>query len=198
MRVHLPRFRSHLWRQPRQLRQSKHSIQYLHILIVLCFKPRLQIRWQGHEQAGSSVPPLVAGSSAGMISLKHQTLKTGFSPSYGFSGRHSELQALVFDPKYIQFNPKGAGVTLYIPSFMHKNQKVGDSWYIPAVPTAKSNFAPNCPVRALRYYHRYITEPRELRKGRRCLFVLIKDNNTGKGRSAATISGWICTTSRDI
>ena len=42
---------------------------------------------------------------------------------------------------------------------MRKNQRpnqVSDPWYIPAVPTGKPEFgAPNCPVRALRYYHRY-------------------------------------------
>ena len=54
--------------------------------------------------------------------------------------------------------------------------------------------APNCPVRALRCHHRYITEHPELRKGRRRLFIAIKDNNAGKELSAATISRWICTT----
>ena len=61
-------------------------------------------------------------------------------------------------------------------------------------PTGKSGFgAPNCPVRALRYYHRYLTEHPELRKDRR-LFVPIEDNNAGKELSASTISRWICTT----
>ena len=33
----------------------------------------------------------------------------------------------------------------------------GDPWYIPVVSTDKSEFvAPKCPVRALRYYHRYL------------------------------------------
>ena len=63
---------------------------------------------------------------------------------------------------------------------MRKNQRpnqVNDPWYIPAVPTGKSDVgAPNCPVRVLRYYHRYVTEHPELRKGRRCLFIPIKDN----------------------
>ena len=67
---------------------------------------------------------------------------------------------------------------------MRKNQKpsqVNDPWFIPAVPTGKSEFgAPNCPVRALRYYHRYLTEHPELRKDRRRLFVPIEDNNAGK------------------
>ena len=132
-------------------------------------------------------------------SVKHMTLKTFFQLAMASAGRRSELQSLMFDQKYIQFKLKGAGVTLYFsPEFMRKNQKlnqVNDSWYIPAVPTGKSEFStPNCPVRALRYYHRYLTEHSELRKDRRHLFVLIKDNNAGKEPSAATISRWICTT----
>ena len=98
------------------------------------------------------------------------------------AGRRSELQALRFDLNYIQFKPKGAGVTLYFsPEFIRKNQKpnqVNDPWYIPAVPTGKSEFgAPNCPVRALRYYRRHVTEHPELGKDKRRLFVPIKDNN---------------------
>ena len=132
-------------------------------------------------------------------SLKHLALKTVFLLAMASAGRHSELQGLMFDQKYIQFKPKGAGVTLYFsPEFMRKNQKPGqvnDPWFIPAVPTGKSEFgAPNCPVRAFRYYRRYLTEHPELRKDRRRLFVPIKDNNTGKELSAATISRWICTT----
>ena len=89
------------------------------------------------------------------------------------AGSRSELQALVFDQKYIQFKPKGAGVILYFsPEFMQKNLKpdqVNNPWYIyiPVVPTGKSEFnASYCPVRAHRYYHRYLTEDPELRKGR--------------------------------
>ena len=128
--------------------------------------------------------------------MKHLTLKTVFLLAMASAGRHSEHQALMFDQKYtcMQFKPKGAGVILYFsPKFMHKNQKpnqVKDPWYIPAVPTGKSE----CPVRALRYYHRYLTEHPELRKDRRCLCVPIKDNNAGKELSADSISGWICTT----
>ena len=77
---------------------------------------------------------------------------------------------------------------------MCKNQKpnrVNDPWYIPVVPTGKFG-TPNCPVRAaVRYYHRHLTEHPELGKDRRCLFVPIKDNNTGKELSASTISRWI-------
>ena len=73
--------------------------------------------------------------------------------------------------------------------------QVNDLWYIPVVPTGKSDFgAQNCPVRALSYYHRYMTEHSELRKGRHCLFIPFKDNNVGKELSAASISQWICTT----
>ena len=130
-------------------------------------------------------------------SFKHLTLKTVFLLAMA-SGRRSELHALRFDQNYIQFKPKGAGVTLYFsPEFMRKNQKqnqVSDPWYIPAIPTGKPEFgAPNCPVRA--HYHRYLTEHPELRKDRRRLFVPIKDNNnSGKELSAASISRWMCTT----
>ena len=76
-------------------------------------------------------------------SLKHLTFKTVFLRAIVSTGTGIELQALVFDPKYIQFKPKGAGANLY---FMRENQ-VNDPWYIPAVPTGKSDFgAPNCPV----------------------------------------------------
>ena len=54
--------------------------------------------------------------------------------------------------------------------------------------------SPNCPVRALRYYHRHLTEHPELGKDRRRLFVPIKDKNASKELSASTISRWICTT----
>ena len=132
-------------------------------------------------------------------SFKHLTLKTVFLLAMASAGRRSELHVLRFDQNYIQFKPKGAGVTLYFsPEFRRKNQKpnqVIDSWYIPAIPTGKPEFgAPNCPVRALRYYHRYLTKHPELRKDRRRLFVPIKDNNAGKELSAPSISRWICTT----
>ena len=132
-------------------------------------------------------------------SFKHLTLKTVFWLAMASAGRRSELQVLRFDQNYIQFKPKGAGVTLYFnPEFMRKNQKpnqVYDPWYFSAVPTGKSEFgAPNCPVRALRYYHRYLTEHPELRKDRCRLFAPIKDNKAGKELSASTISRLICTT----
>ena len=103
-------------------------------------------------------------------------------------GRHSEPQAFVFDAQYIQFKPKDAVVTLYFsPMFMWKNQRpnqVNYVWYIQVVLTGKPDFgASNCPVRAFRYYNRYMTEHPELRKGRRSLFIPIKDNNARKEHS---------------
>ena len=132
-------------------------------------------------------------------SFKHLPLKTAFLLAVASAGRRSELHALRFDKNYIKFKPKVAGVTLYFsPEFMRKNQKrnqVNDPWYIPAIPTGKPEFgAPNCPVRALLYYHRYLTEHPDLRKDRRRLFVPIKDNNAGKELSSSSISRWICTT----
>ena len=114
-------------------------------------------------------------------------------------GRRSILQALVFDPQYVQSKPKGQLLLYSSPEFMWKYQRpnqVNHPWYITAVTTGKPDFgAPNCPVRImLRYYHRYMTEHPVLRKGRRCLFILFKDNNAGKELSAASISRWICTT----
>ena len=114
------------------------------------------------------------------------------------AGRRSELKALVFDPQYIQFKPKGTGVTLYFTqSSCKKNRpnQVNDPWYIPAVPTSKPDFGG--PVRALRYYHRFMTEHQELKKGRRRLLIAFKDNNSGKELSAASVSRWICTTILD-
>ena len=85
---------------------------------------------------------------------------------------------------------------------MRKNQRpnlVNDQCYIPAFPTGMLDFGdPICPVRALSYnLQLYMTEHPELRRGRRRLFIPIKDNNAGKEFSAASISHWICTTTVD-
>ena len=106
--------------------------------------------------------------------------------------RRSEPQALVFVPQYIQSKPKGSGVTLsFTPKFMWKNQRpnqVNDPWYIPVVRTGKPDFGPpTCPVRALRYYHRYRTEHSELRR-QTPLVYSIQEQSTGKELSAASIS----------
>ena len=69
------------------------------------------------------------------------------------------------------FNPNNSYDTFYGVTENQKPNHVNDPWYIPAVPTDKPEFgAPNCPVTALRYYHRYLTEHPELRKDRRRLF----------------------------
>ena len=114
------------------------------------------------------------------------------------AGRRSKLQALVFDPQYIQFKPKGAGVTLYFsPEFMRKNQRpnqVNDPWYIPAVLTGKPDIgAPNCSVRAQRYYHIYDSAPR-VKGWQTPLVYSIKRQQCGKELSEASITRWICTT----
>ena len=64
--------------------------------------------------------------------------------------------------------------------------------------TGKPDFgATNCPVTALAYYHRYMTEHPELRKGRHRLFISFKDNNVAKELSAASVSCWMGTTTVD-
>ena len=63
-----------------------------------------------------------------------------------------------------------------------------DPWYIAAVLTGNLDFdAPNCQVRALRYYYRYMSEHSGLRKGRHRLFIPVKDNNAGKELSAVPL-----------
>ena len=49
----------------------------------------------------------------GTWALCYSDIEHSFPPSYALARRCSELQALVFDLIYIQFKPKGAGVTLY-------------------------------------------------------------------------------------
>ena len=57
-------------------------------------------------------------------SFKHLTLKTVFLLAMASAGRRGELQVLRFDQNYMQFKPKGAGVTLYFsPEFRRMNQK---------------------------------------------------------------------------
>ena len=125
------------------------------------------------------------------------TYKTVFLLAMVSAGRFSELQALVFNSAFLQFKPLGFGVTLYSsPEFMHMNQKptqIKDPWFIPAVSTGKNEFgAPNHPVRALRYYHQFMKNHLELWKDRHRLFIPVKEINSGKELSTATISRWIC------
>ena len=88
-------------------------------------RPRLTLvlpQWDlGIVLEALSKPPYEPPREA---SIEHLTLKTVFLLAVASGGRRSELQALVFDPQYIQFKPKGFGVTLYFtPEFMRKNQR---------------------------------------------------------------------------
>ena len=67
-------------------------------------------------------------------SFKHLTLKTVFLLAMASAGRRSEHQALRFDQNYIQFKPKGAGVTrtrnrinLMIPGTFQRSQLASQS-----------------------------------------------------------------------
>ena len=57
-------------------------------------------------------------------SLKHLTYKTVFLLAMASAGRCSGSEALVFNPKYLQFKYLVFGVTCYFsPEFMRKNQR---------------------------------------------------------------------------
>jgi hypothetical protein len=104
----------------------------------------------------------------------------------------------MYDDLYCQFAPFGAQVKLsFNPSFIHKNQKAYETnapLTIPAIPTGKEQFGhPNCPVRALKHYHRR-TRDQSIRKRRQHMFIPLKDVKPGIEISGATISRWICTT----
>ena len=105
-------------------------------------------------------------------------------------GRCSELKAFVFT---FSSNQNGQ-VLLFIlnPSSCERIKDLIKSMTHGTF--QQSCVASQIPVRALKYYRRSMTKHPELRKGRRPLFIPIKDNNTGKELSAATISRWICTT----
>ena len=92
-------------------------------------------------------------------------------------GRRSELQLLVFDLKYIQFKPKGAGVALYFsPEFMCKSQipnQVNNPWYIPLVLSGKQPPSESSQVLSQIYYRASCVKEGQTPS------VLIKDNNAG-------------------
>ena len=69
--------------------------------------------------------------------LKHLTLKTVFLLAVASGGRRSELQALVFDPRYIQFKPKGAGLPYISP---HKEESEAKPSQLPVVHTSGSDW----------------------------------------------------------
>jgi hypothetical protein len=134
----------------------------------------------------------------GSAPLKELTYKTVFLLAMASGGRRSELQALMFDETYCTFAPFGAQVKLsFNPSFIRKNQRTTETnapLIIPAIPTGQKQFGhPNCPVRALKYYHRRTRDP-NIRKGRLHMFIPLKDVTHGKEISGSTISRWICTT----
>ena len=90
-------------------------------------------------------------------SLNHLTLKTVFILHTISSAWTPSIS--VWSEIY-SWNPRGPHVHV----INQKPNQVNDPRYIPAVPTGKSDYgAPNCPVRAFRYYHRYIIEHPELR-----------------------------------
>jgi hypothetical protein len=133
------------------------------------------------------------------LRLFHQSgYKTVFLLAMASGGRRSELQALMYDDIYCNFAPYGAHVKLsFNPAFIRKNQRVSETnapLLIPAIPTGKQQFGhPNCPVRALKYYHRRTRDP-SIRKGRLHMFIPLKDVNQGHELSSSTISRWICST----
>jgi hypothetical protein len=134
----------------------------------------------------------------GSAPLKELTYKTVFLLAMASGGRRSELQALMHDDKYCYFAPLGAHVKLsFNPSFIRKNQRASETnapLLIPAIPTGQAQFGhPNCPVRALKYYHRRTRDP-AIRKGRLHMFLPLKDVNPGREISSSTISRWICNT----
>ena len=77
-------------------------------------RPRMTLvlpRWDlGIMLQALSKPPYEPLREA---SLKHLTLKTVCLLAMASPGRRSELQGLVFDPRYVQSKPKGAAVTLF-------------------------------------------------------------------------------------
>ena len=123
-------------------------------------------------------------------SFKHLALKTVFHLAMASAGRLCELHALVFDPQYIYSSNLKELCLPYI-SPQSSCEKIRGQTKSMIRGISQRFGAPNCPVRALKYHHRYMSEYPELRKGRRCLFIPSNDNNAGNG---ASISRWICTT----
>ena len=111
-------------------------------------------------------------------SLKHLTLKTVFLLAMASLGRHSELQALVFDPQYTHFKLRELGLPYISPQSSWGRIRGKTKSTIHG--TYQRFCAPNCSVRAPKYFHRYMSEYPELKKDRRHLFIPFKDYNAGK------------------
>ena len=133
-------------------------------------------------------------------SLNHLTYKMVFLLAMASTGRHSELQALVFDLKYIQIKPQGSGGTTYLsPEFMHKNQwptQTDDPGTFQQSLVESQNLALLCSVRALRYmyYHRYICPNTQSYRNADSFCSSQLRTTPGKELSTTAISGWICNT----
>ena len=127
-------------------------------------------------------------------SLKLSTHKPVFLLAMASVEKRSKLQALVFGPKCL-----GSGVMLNLsPELMPKNQgpsQTNEPSYVPAVPGEKFEFdTPKCPMRSLRDNPKFMKDHPVLHKGRRLLFIPLKNKNAGKELSAATIFRLICNT----
>ena len=129
----------------------------------------------------------------GKADLKILTFKTVFLLALALGKRRSEIHARTFD----SFSRKGdwSEVT-FSPStaFIAKNQLASEGPLAiqpVVIPTLKPTLDPSlvqdkslCPVRALRYY---LDKTKDLRKGKKPLFVAIKEGYS-KDIAKATIS----------
>ena len=132
----------------------------------------------------------------GKADLKILTFKTVFLLALASGKRRSEIHAWTFDSfsrkrdwSQVTFSPSTA--------FIAKNQLASEGPLAiqpVVIPALKPTLDPSliqdkslCPVRALRYY---LDKTKDLRKGKKLLFVAIKEGYS-KDISKATISSWI-------
>ena len=132
----------------------------------------------------------------GKADLKILTFKTVFLLALASGKRRSEIHAWTFDSfsrkrdwSEVTFSPSTA--------FIAKNQLASEGPLAiqpVVIPALKPTLDPSliqdkslCPVRALRYY---LDKTKDLRKGKKLLFVAIKEGYS-KDISKATISSWI-------
>ena len=128
--------------------------------------------------------------------LKILTLKTVFLLALASGKRRSEIHAWTFDSfsrkrdwSQVTFSPSTA--------FLAKNQLASEGPLAiqpVVIPALKPTLDPSllqdrslCPVRSFRYY---LDKTKDLRKGKKLLFVAIKEGYS-KDISKATISSWI-------
>ena len=132
----------------------------------------------------------------GKADLKILTFKTVFLLALASGKRRSEIHAWTFDSfsrkrdwSEVTFSPSTA--------FIAKNQLASEGPLAiqpVVIPALKPTLDPSliqdkslCPVRALRYY---LDKTKDLRKGKKLLFIAIKEGYS-KDISKATISSWI-------